>query len=332
MQKNTIQLRLFEYIKKMLPENRSLADDLADVLNLSYDSVYRRLRGNTSLDIEEVGVLCSHYGISFDSFTGDSNNAVFRYNKLDTYKGFEYYLSSILDDMKRIYASENNEIIYAAIDVPIFHHFKYPELSAFKMFYWMKAVVDIPEMEEKKFSIEHVSPQYAELGKAIYDIYTRIPSIEIWTKETINSLVKQIEFFWDSGHFETTEDALKVCEQAKLEIQTLKDQAKAGNKLMQENGAQENAFTLYHCDIEIGNNCIYTKRAESDLVYLSVHTFNKIITGNPEFVKDSAVWLNNLIKKSTLISGVSEKSRYKFFKSVDTKLDRLYEKIQASEE
>lgn len=326
-----IQARFFEYIRRLLPENTSLAEDISDVLNISTDSVYRRLRGETSLSVDEVHRLCNHYDISFDVFSTKSRNIVFRYDKLDDSVGFEHYLSSILEDMKKIQASENKQIIYAAIDVPIFHHFNYPALSAFKMFYWMKAVVDVPELSDKKFSAEYINERFSKLGKDIYNTYSRIPSVEIWTEETINSLVKQIEFYWDSGNFAQKSDALLVVDQARQEVETLKRQVEKSNKLMTENGPEESSFTLYYSDIEIGNNCIYTRRADTDLVYLSVHTFNKIITANPAFRDETKVWLNNLMKKSTLISGVSEKNRYRFFKTIETKIERLYNKIEKTE-
>jgi len=40
------------------------------------------------------------------------------------------------------------------------------------------------------------------------------------------------------------------------------------------------------------------------------------------------LWLNNIIKKSTLISGVSEKQRYQFFKKAFNILDNLIDKIK----
>lgn len=331
MANKSLQTEIFDYIRKRLPANTSLPEDLSDVLGISTDSVYRRLRAETLLSVDELSLLCNHYDISFDMFLGKSRNMLFRYDKLGDSVGFEHYLSTILEDMKGIRRSENKQIIYAAIDVPIFHHFNYPELSAFKMFYWMKAVVDVDALADKKFSAEHVNSRFAQLGKEIYETYTRIPSVEIWTEDTINSLIKQIEYYWDSGNFAETEDALIVCRQAREEVETLKRQAEKSNKLMLENGPEESAFTLYYSDIEIGNNCIYTRRADNDLVYLSVHTFNKIITANPAFNDETQMWLNNLMKKSTLISGVSEKSRYRFFKTVESKIDRLYKKIEGAE-
>jgi hypothetical protein len=331
MADKSLQIQIFDYIRKRLPANTSLPEDLSDVLSISIDSVYRRLRAETLLSVDELSLLCNHYDISFDMFLGNKRNVLFRYDKLGDSEGFEHYLSSILEDMKKIKRSENKQIIYAAIDVPIFHHFNYPELSAFKMFYWMKAVVDVEALADKKFSVEHVNKRFAQLGKEIYETYNRIPSVEIWTEDTINGLLKQIEYYWDSGNFAETEDALIVCRQAREEVETLKRQAEKSNKLMLENGPEESAFTLYYSDIEIGNNCIYTKRADNDLVYLSVHTFNKIITGNLDFKDETKMWLNNLMKKSTLISGVSEKSRYRFFKTIESKIDRLYQKIEGAE-
>ncbi|MCF6365052.1 MAG: helix-turn-helix domain-containing protein [Bacteroidales bacterium] len=313
-------------IKELIPSANSFADELADVLDISTDSIYRRIRGETLLSINEIYKLCTHYNISFDLFTHQTKNIAFNYEPMGNFTGFRTYLTSILNDMLQIERSENKQIIYAAIDVPIFHHFNYPELSAFKMFYWMKAVVNAPSLIDKQFSVEHISPEFADLGKQIFEVYCKIPSVEIWTDETINGLIKQIEFYWDSGNFAKQEDALRVCEQAQNEIDTLSKQAEIGNKNVKLTGAEGN-FSLYYSQIEIGNNCIYTKKADIESIYLSVHTFNKIISGNPGFVEDTKVWLDNLIKKSNLISGVSQIHRYKFFKRASDKLERLVNKI-----
>jgi len=330
---NTLQINFLSRIKELVQDANSFTDELANVLKMSTDSVYRRVRGETLLSINEIYDLCTHYNISFDLFTHNAKNIAFKYEAIVGGGGldaFKTYLNSVLYDLKLIARPENKQVIYAAIDVPIFHHFNYPELSAFKMFYWMKAVVSVPELDDKKFSVEHISPEFAELGKQIFETYCKIPSIEIWTDETINSLIKQIEFYWDTGNFASQEDALTVCEQALNEIETLSKQAEIGNKDLKELNDSSN-FILYHSQIEIGNNCIYTKRGDVEIVYLSMHTFNKIATGNPEFIADTQVWLNNLIKKSNKISGESQIHRYKFFKRASNKLEKLKAKIIAYE-
>jgi hypothetical protein len=327
MAKETLfQIHFLDKIKNVIPESVSITDELSEILGISTDSVYRRLRGETLLDINEIQILCSRYSISFDSGINNSGSISFNYEGMGNSKGFENYLKSILNDMLLIESAENKQIIYSAIDVPIFHHFNYPELSAFKMFYWMKAVVSDPVLSDKKFSPSHITVEFADLGKKIYEVYCKIPSIEIWTDETINSLIKQIEFYWDSGNFATKEDALIVCEKAKQEIETLNIQAEKSCKNSGSINSISN-FTLYHSDIEIGNNCIYTKKDDFETIYLSVHTFNKIKTSEFSFVNDTKIWLDNLIKKSNQISGVSQIYRYKFFKKAGDKLEKLIEKI-----
>jgi len=325
--KMNIQTRFLERIKELNPANVSFTDTLAEILNISSDSTYRRLRGETELSISEVYKICTHFKVSFDSFIDTEENIVFRYSPLGNLLGFEQYLNSILGDMRMILASSDPKIMYAAIDVPIFHHFNYPALSAFKMFYWMKTVVNAESLSDKKFNIEHINPIFSELGRQIYNVYCQIPSVEIWTAETINSLVKQIEFYWESGNFASKTDALIVCNEAITEIETLDKQAETGFK-NSASGEHPAEFALYTSDNEIGNNCILTKKGDFESVYLSVHTFNKITGWNPRFVEDTKYWLNNLIKKSTLISGVSQKYRYQFFKQAKAKLITLYEKIE----
>ena len=328
MDNKELQLSFFERIKDSLPDNISFIDELADTLEVSNDSAYRRLRGETALTIGEVSLLCSKYNISFDMFANKDESTSFKYSTLQNSDEFVGYLQSILADIKQIRQSNDNQIIYAAVDIPIFHHFNYPELSAFKMYYWMKAVVGVGEFNNKKFSAEIIDDEISNIGKEIYNEYKNIPSIEIWTAETINSLIKQIEFFWESGNFATKEDALIVCNQVKAEIKQIELQAELSNKQINNSDNESSSFTLYYSDIEIGNNCIFTKRADMKAVYLSVHTFNKLITVNQKFVSHTEEWLNNLISKSIPISGVAEKNRYQFFKKANDKIEKLIALIE----
>ncbi len=328
MSENKIQLDFFAKIKEQLPPTTSLADEISDVIDLSIDSVYRRLRGETALTINEIHTLCNHFQISFDSLTDSFEKISFFYGKMSDSQGFNSYLTDIMNDMLVVAKGKKKKIIYAAIDIPIFHHFNFPILSAFKMFYWMKAVVNVDYLATKKFDISIASTEFAEIGKKIFEIYSNIPSVEIWTHETVNSLVKQIEFYWDSGNFSTQEDALAVCSQAKEQLSLIEKQAEAGNKVLNTLDNENSSFTLYNSDIEIGNNCIYTQSGSNERLYLSVHTFNKIVTNNQVFIDDSLKWLDNLMKKSNLISGVSQINRYKFFKAAQEKLDILIKKIE----
>jgi hypothetical protein len=52
-------------------------------------------------------------------------------------------------------------------------------------------------------------------------------------------------------------------------------------------------------------------------------------TTNANFNQQNEQWLNNILAKSTLVSGVSEKQRNQFFKSIYKQIDELKQHILA---
>jgi hypothetical protein len=325
----TVQQDFINKLKSSLPAGMSLVDELADILNVSTDSAYRRIRGETALTIDEVSKLCAHYKIPFDQFTqSDSGKAMvtFQYSHLSAdMTRFNEYLDSLIGHMDSIRKAEPKEIIWCAEDVPIFHHFKYPKLSAFKVFYWTKSILNAPELEDKHFDPNIVPEVTREKVRRIYDLYNRIPSIEIWTEDTLNSTLKQVEYYIESGLFGSVSDAIDVVNDVEAMIRSLEKQVAKSVKFSGDvPTADDNVeFKLYFSDLMVGNNCILITAGASKVCYISINTFNSMATTNPGFNEETDRWIRNIIAKSTLISGVSEKQRMKFFKL-------LYDKIAAT--
>src|SRR5882724_9475025 len=66
METPELQQQFFNYLKNQLPSHLSLVDELCDLLELSTDSVYRRIRGEKPVTLMELKKLCEHYHISLD--------------------------------------------------------------------------------------------------------------------------------------------------------------------------------------------------------------------------------------------------------------------------
>jgi hypothetical protein len=174
-----------------------------------------------------------------------------------------------------------------------------------------------------------IDNEIIDIGKQVYDHYSSIPSAEIWTQHTPVGLFKQIEYYWEAGIFHSKKDVLKICDEIKEEFIVIEKQAETGRKMDSKRNivTDENSYMLYWSDIEFGNNCIFGEIEEEKIVYLVFNTFNSLSTRNHNFCLEIEKWLNNLIKKSNLISDVSEKQRYQFFKSVNNEIDKLMVKI-----
>ena len=320
------QKNFLEKIKYLLPSNISYIDALEEILELSPDSIYRRIRGETSMTFDELLKLCRHFKLSFDSLIeSDSSAVTFNYTQITPdVESFKDYLRSILEDLIQLNRAGNGNIIYIADDIPIFHLFKYPELASFKMYYWMKSVLNIPEYQNQKYSYENCDSEILGIGEKINEAYAFIPSIEIWTEFTVNSLRKQIEYYSEAGFFERSSDAMVICDQAAELIRHISKLADKSTKL--PNDKSKN-FTLYYSEIEIGNNCILVSVNNIKKVYLTYNTFNKMATGNEKFCDETNSWINYLIAKSNLISGVSEKQRLQFVNKVLRQLESTRKKV-----
>lgn len=330
-----IQQRFLQKLKEIIPPNYSLVDELADLLQISTDSAYRRIRGETAVSMDEVVKLCQHYKIPLGLLGADQTDGVtFNYKLVsDDTASFRDYLTKLLADLEKIRSADTKEVIYGAADVPLFHHFNYPEQAAFKIFYWLNSVSNLPTLEGKSFTTDIIPEDILELGKKVFETYRDIPSIEIWTEESANSTIKQIDYYWEAGLFERQEDAVLVVEQLAEMIKDIQQMAKQGNKNLEapakkKEGEKEN-FLMYYSEIQIGNNNILVQVGDTKVNYLRHQTFNYMYTTNTKFCNETELWLSNMIRKSILISGVSEKQRYQFFKKIQQSVAQLLEKVKS---
>ena len=66
-----IQIRLFCVIRDQLPDHVSLVDEIAELLEISNDSSYRRIRGEKQLSLQEVQKLAGTFQLSLDDLIGN---------------------------------------------------------------------------------------------------------------------------------------------------------------------------------------------------------------------------------------------------------------------
>lgn len=319
-----IQQRFLQAIHDLVPESQAVVDVLADVLEMSNDSVYRRLRGETRLSIHEIEAICNHFKLSFDSLLNtDQRSVTFNYSQLRSLDDFYGYFGSMKQHMQMLAAKPGAIIKYAAQDIPLFHHFEHNLLAAFKIFYWLRAVFNYEPFTQIKFSNQTVPAELMDMCKNVNDVYRNINTIEIWSDDTVNSTLKQIHFYWESGIFQDKETALQVCNEFRKEMEEVQAYAENASHMVQNKMTRDNNYMLYISDIDIGTNCIFTGVGEFKGIHLSFNTLNKLLTTNNAFAEQADNWIENLIKRSTLVSGTSEKHRYQFFRRINSKVDKL---------
>ena len=308
---------LFQRIKELLPPHISLVDAVAEVLHISSDSAYRRIRGETPVVLDEVKELCLHYKISLDQLLDvRSGSVLFQNVRINVHNySYETYLADLLKQVDYVNSFIQKEIIYRTKDIPIFHNFYFRPLIAFRYFFWMKSIIQKPEFANREFELNCISPEIEELSKALVREYTKVPSVEIWNTECINSVITQIEFYKDSGHFSSSADIKTVYESLEQTFLHLKNQAEYGCKFMPDENpdTKKNNFKFFYNRVVLGDNTIMAVTGRVKTAFLNYDVLNYMMTRDESFCEPCYQDLQNLMKKSTLISQTSEKQRNIFF-------------------
>jgi transcriptional regulator with XRE-family HTH domain len=320
-----IQDHFFSRFKQILPPEFGMAEEIAEILDVSLDSAYRRIRGETELTMDEIYKISKKYTISIDEiFSNQSDTVTFGYTKLtDSEKNFEAYLLRLYDHLIMLGKFDNKKIFYVAEEMPMFYSFFTKKLTEFKLFYWQRSVLNIPGYQKIKFEWGIVPQKLIDIAHNSYKEFLSIPSSEIWTSETVLTGLRQVKFYFDSGII-TKIMALELLQDYKQMLEMIQKNAESARKNVSD---KNETYFLYSSEVVLGTNCIYTVFGDSRYSYISFNTLNSLTTNNPEFCEETEHWVKNLEKKSTLISGVAEKQRYQFFSAVFKIVDDYIEKI-----
>ena len=318
MQQTTesIQTTFLNQVKRNLLPHVSFVDELAEALNISRDSAYRRIRGETILSLDEAKTLYNRFGVSIDVLFSNSSEMVTFHRRVVSYEDYnvEKWLGSILKNLDYLEGFEKNEMIFSAKDIPVFHYFRLPELSAFKLFFWMKTLLGYPQYEHAKYSKDMVPKEVIALGNRMRNKYSTISSTEIWNEEVLYDTLRQIEFYHECGLFSNPDEALLLCDQLSKLLEEVEAEAEAGRK------SEGGAFHLYNNEILIADNTVFARMGDKRCVYVNQNALNLLLTFQEPFCEKTEMYLQNLIKQSTLISKTGHRERVRFFKNMNERI------------
>jgi hypothetical protein len=324
-----VQKRFFQELKTKLPANLSLANIVADELCISIDSAYRRIRGESDLSLKEFDLLSSKFDVSTDTVLSKPGSSInFNYRAISPGNfSFESYFVSLTEEIKSLQQLGLSEIIYAALDLPMFYYFIFPKLAAFKLFFWKRNVFEFPGHDNKPFSFDLISQTDLENSHNMVKDYLSVPTVELWSEETINSTLRQINFFNEIGLFSTKQDIVDILDDLKGVLEHIQKQAELGYKFYPGknplvNGERDN-FKIYHNEISLSGNVVLLKLKNFNVVHLGHNVLNILTTSDEAFFNDSLHFIEKVIKNSTLISVSAEKERKRFFNILYHKIDAL---------
>ncbi len=318
-----LQTLFFRRLRARIPAHLSAENEVAKLLGISLEDAFRLMRNLAPLSLEQSEKIAVHYNISLDNIRPQAPSTMpFRYDAISyNAASIDDYFGGVLQQFKHIDLYGTNKMHYAASDLPVFALFQFPDLAAFKLFYWAKRVYNLPAFAETKLSLKHFPPEILQSGERAWKQYLKIPSTEIWSSDCVNNILREIMAMWQYGEFAHKNDAHKVCDQVCDLLDQVEAQAQHGKKFhpYMPMPNKEN-YTLYYTETGINNNTLLVQSDTGTTAYVCHNELNFLHTDHEIFCMQMQRWFHGIISNSELISQANSELRHQFF-------DRLRENV-----
>lgn len=299
---DNVEKKLVEKILKNIPVNLKPADYLMEILNISRNSAYRRLKGEKSFTFQEVLKLSSIQEFSIDEISASVNNLSLSNSKTNISLPLEEnlfealnYLHKLADKHKQ---AKDSEIIITINQLIPTSVFAQPYLFRFLYYKWMHQTRKIPmnytfSQITVPSDIISLTLKYQELTSSIKNV-----SIIIYP-EIFQNIITDIQYFYKRKLVSDKE--LK-----KLKT-SLRSFIRAHEIILQKiPDSQSVKYDCYLSSLFVASNTIYSSYDGIEEVNYWPYSINPITITSPTQCKLHKGWCESLKRYSTLITAANE--------------------------
>lgn len=307
------QALLLKQIRSKIGD-KSLNDEIANVLNISYDASHRRTSMKSKFSLEESLVLAKYYNISLDSFMESDNQIIAKKTKpIRTVTDLLNYFDDALHLLNDFKINKETEVYYSAKDIPFFYTISDSVLSRFKLFVWMNLLNEKDFMQPfDDFKLE----RYSDKSEDLKSLYENLNVTEIWNNTTISSILNQV-LFYSEIEILSKQTAKLILEELKILIKSIEKKAENENK----------NFHIYAHDILILNNSILFKNEEKSSLFVPYNMFGYMMTDDQSTCDDALNFFQHQIKNSRLLNASGNRDKKLFFNKMYEQIENLKQKL-----
>ncbi len=326
-----LQTLFFRRLRERIPAHLSAENELTKLLHISLEEAFELMRSLKPLSLAQADKIAVYYQLSLDNLRPQAPNTMpFRYDAISyNALSIDDYFGGVLSHFKHIDVYGVNKMHYAANDLPLFALFQFPDLAAFKLFYWGKTVYNLPVFANEQLVLKKFPMEMLQSGERVWKQYLKIPSVEIWSSDCVNNILHEIMTLWQLGEFETKKDAHRVCDSVSELLNQVEEQAIHGRKFhpYMPMPSKEN-YTLYCTETAINNNTILMQSETGTTAYVCHNKLNYLHTDHEIFCLQMQRWFHDTIINSELISQANSELRTRFFERLRENVAYLKEEIK----
>lgn len=300
--------------QKTKQKGMKTATIVADVLCISQDAAYRRIRNPESFRADELMKLAKEFEIDLNTmihleknwFQGEFRLINKQYTPHHYYRDINVYLQKAIE-------RPNSLIIYGAQEIPMFYRFWFPALAAFKAFVWQRDFLNDHTLRTETFR-KALMPEEKAFEK-LSENYMQVASEEIWCYETLFSTLYQIHHYRECGLFANENEFRAVMDEYDFLIDHIVAQAEKGKKLHPYLPHVVGAdYHLYFSPMVSADNTFIIKTTRDNIAFVNSQKNGVLISDCEHWVNTSASWLETCKNNGTLLSVTGAGPRNKLFR------------------
>lgn len=305
---------LLDTIRTLIQKNISLNDEIAKILDISYDASHRRISLKSKFSIEETIILCQHYRISMDAlFYNKEHMIVEKTKKIKTLSDFKEYFEKTNSILSKLNPKETT-IYYAAKDIPMNYAVSGTLFSKFKFYIWYNLLNKKENFRFEEFVFEESVFNENSNLKTFFENAKRI---EIWNDTTINSSLQQVNYFFEAGLL-NYKNAILIIEDLNTIIKDIEKKCESNS---------EN-FQLYFNELLILNNAALFSSKNKSSFFLPYNAFGYFVTSDKKTCQEQQHYISNQLINSKSLNQSGKKDRKIFFNRMYQKLEYHKNKIE----
>lgn len=296
--------------------DKSLNDELANVLNISYDAAHRRTSLKTKFSLEESRQLAEFYTISLDRFLENSDNLLVKKTKaVKKTEDLHSFFDNTLDILGSIRFSENSVIYYSAKDIPFFYTLSDTPLSRFKIYVWMNLL----NSKQVFIPFQDFQPDpFNTKTQVLKEIYEQQNVIELWNDMTISSILLQVSFYFEIGLLKKN-DAVKILEELDDLIHYIENKTETNPR-----------FQIYQNELVHLSNDIFISNGSQSTIAIPCNMFGYLLTNDVKTCKETLNYFEHQIKNCKSLNTAGNRDRKLFFNKMYRQIEELRQKTNST--
>ncbi|SEC83882.1 hypothetical protein SAMN04489761_3732 [Tenacibaculum sp. MAR_2009_124] len=312
------QKLLFAKIQEGL-QSKSLNEEIAKVLDISYDAAHRRTSMKSKISLDEAVLLANYFDLSLDSLTGEAYSGYVSMEKtseINNEMNLEEYFRNSYEALASIVNNIGFQILYSAKDIPLFHLLRSEELCRFKIYVWLKLLDK--NFRNKSFNEFYPKLSTIQSANKLADIYNHVSVSEIWDVTTVNSTLKQIHFYYKASQI-NYEEAIKLCDSLKELIDEISTRVVS----------KKQEFNVYYNELLLMNNNVLVFNENQQMLFVPNTMLSYFKISDKETCMEAKKYFDKQIMHSKLLNASGEKEQNQFYNKVMKKIEALAQLIKA---